>query len=533
MKKKLIVILQSIVIVFSIGIGLGACGAEKTGMVIGTDEFVDTLNPLTAKSMMSSEVFNLIYDPLVRYDENLVSVPCLAEYWEISDDQLTWTFHLLKTKWHDGEDFTSADVKYTYELFMTEVGVNSYYGRYLTGIEQIECPDDRTVVITTAEPKANMLQNPTPILPEHIWKAVGEKGMQTYLNEAPIGTGPYLFGEMGEDSLTLLLNKEYFTNPGKVSSYSFIEYKNNDSVVRALKTGEIDAAVTLSGEQLSQLEGEDGIDVISGQIPGIVHLSFNISSESKSTGNPLLKDVRIRQAIEYCIDKNKGIKKAYSNSGTVGTSLINYNDPFHWEPTTCLFRDYDIKIAKQRLDRAGYKDTNKDGIREDRSGNPLHFQLIISADDTEYIKYGKIIKEGCKKAGIDIECTIVEASVLRDKIYTYDYDLVISERGTDVDPSDMLEVFTTDFGNETGWSNAKYDKMFLEQAITLDRFERVTLVQEMQKIVYKDAPYIVLLYKNRVQAIRADRWESYIQIPEGGSYFLNKSIMNYMKIRSK
>jgi peptide/nickel transport system substrate-binding protein len=533
MKKKLTAVILSIVMVLSIGVGFGSCGTEKTGMVIGTGEFVDTLNPFTAWAMMSAEVFNLIYDPLVRYDENLKSVPCLAESWEVSDDQLTWTFKLAEAKWHDGEDFTSADVKYTYELFMTEAGAASFYGSYLTGIDTITCPDDRTVVITTDEPKANMLQNTTPILPEHIWKDVGEKGIQTYTNDSPVGTGPYMFGEMGDGTLTLLLNEAYFSTPGKVPSYSFVEYKNSDSAAQALKTGEIDAALSLSAAQLSQLQEEDGIDVISGQIPGFMQVSINVSEQKDATGNPLLKDVRIRHAIEYCIDKQKGLDMAFSGAGTLGTTLINASDPYHWEPTASLFRGYDLDEAKQILEDAGYKDTNNDGIREDTKGNPLKFELISIADNTEDVKYGQIIKAGCEEAGIGIDCVTMDSGALSDKIYAYDYDLFIWGWGADVDPGAILAVLTTDYGNEPGWSNAEYDALYLKQAVTMDQTERTALVMQMQQIAYEEAPYIVLLYDNSIQAIRSDKWKGYIQIPENGCYFLNLSIVNYMNMQAK
>jgi peptide/nickel transport system substrate-binding protein len=440
---------------------------------------------------------------------------------------------LVETKWHDGEDFTSEDVKYTYELFLTEDGFASDYGDYLTGIIDIKCPDDRTIVITTEESKANMLQNTIPILPEHIWRNIAKEDFLNYSNNLPVGTGPYLFGEMGDGFITLFVNEEYFTTSGRVPSYSFVEYDNNDDVAQALKLGEIDAALSLNGEQLLKLKDEEGIDLISAQIPGIINLSFNLSRESKATGNSLLKDVRIRHAIEYCIDKNFGINRAYSNSGTLGTTLINSNNPYHWEPTICLLRGYDIRKAKRLLGRAGYLDTNEDGFREDRSGNPLSFKLIISAENAEYIKYGQIIKAGCKQAGIDIDCEILDDSTIRDKIDAYDYDLVISEQEADMDPSDILEVLTTDFGNETGWSNRRYDKYFLDQVVTLDRAERADMVRKMQQIAYEEAPCIVLLYPNRVQAIRSDKWEGYIGVPVNGCYFLNKSIMNYMKMHSK
>lgn len=533
MKKKLLAIILSIVMVLSVGIGFGSCGTAKTGMVIGTGEFVDTLNPFTAWAMMSSEVFNLIYDPLVRYDKNLKSVPCLAESWTISDDNLTWTFKLAEAKWHDGEAFTSADVKYTYELFMTKAGAASFYGSYLTGIKSIECPDARTVVIKTAEPKANMLQNTTPILPEHIWKDVGEKGIQTYTNDSPVGTGPYKFGEMGDGTLTLLRNDDYFSTPGNVPSYSFVEYKNSDSAAQALKTGEIDAALALNAAQLAQLQKEDSIDVISGQIPGFMQVSINVSKKSGATGDPLLKDVRIRHAIEYCIDKQKGLDMAFSGAGTIGTTLINTSDPYHWEPPASLLRNYNIAKAKQILQNAGYKDTNGDGIREDSKGNPLKFQLISIADNTEDVKYGQIIKAGCKEAGIDIDCVTMDSGALTDKLTAYNYDMFIWGWGADVDPGAILAVLTTDYGNEPGWSNAEYDKLFLKQAITMDPSERTAIVKHMQQIVYEEEPYIILLYDNSIQAIRSDKWKGYVQVPQNGCYFLNMSIVNYMNMQAK
>lgn len=533
MKKKLTAILLSIVMVLSVGIGLGGCGTDKTGMVIGTGEFVDTLNPFTAWAMMSSEVFNLIYDPLVRYDENLQSVPCLAKSWDVSDDQLTWTFHLAKANWQDGEPFTSADVKYTYELFMTEAGAASFYGSYLTGIDKITCPDDQTVVIKTKEPKANMLQNTTPILPKHLWEKVGEKGIQTYTNESPVGTGPYKFAEMGDGTLTLVRNDDYFSTPGKIPSYSFVEYKNSDSAAQALKTGEIDAALSLNAAQLTQLKSEDGIDVISGQIPGFMQVSINVSKKAKSTGDPILKDVKVRQALEYCIDKQKGLDMAFSGAGTLGTTLINPSDPYHWEPDASVLRSFNIDKAKQILDAAGYKDRNGDGVRETTSGKPLDFDLISIADNTEDVKYGQIIKAGCKEAGITINCVTMDSGALTDKLLAHDYDLFIWGWGADVDPGAILAILTTDYGNEPDWSNAEYDKLFLKQAVTMDQAQRTAIVKKMQKIVYEEAPYIILLYDNSIQAIRSDKWTGYQQIPKNGCYFLNMSIVNYMNMHSK
>ena len=154
---------------------------------IGWTSEPDSISPFIAYSISATEIFKLIYDPLVAFDNDVKPVGRLAKDWSVSDDRLTWTFHLQEgVKWHDGEPFTSADVKYTYET-LQESGLGLYAG-YLDGITSIETPDDLTVVMKTDKPKANMLQSTTPILPKHIWEDVSMEDLETWPNDAPVGT---------------------------------------------------------------------------------------------------------------------------------------------------------------------------------------------------------------------------------------------------------------------------------------------------------------------------------------------------------
>jgi len=529
MKKKIARIIICLILASSFCFGAAGCG-DKSGFVVGTSEFVDSLNPFVAWSEVSLEVFNLIYDPLVRFDEEQKPTPALAKSWEVSDDDLSWTFDLAKANWHDGEKFTSEDVKFSYELFLTETGEGSYYGAYLSGIESIECPDESTVVIKTEKPKADMLYIPTPILPEHIWGEIGEKKLGDYKNKQPVGTGPYMFAEMQEGSLTLTVNGDYFGDPGTVESYSFVEYKNSDSMAQALKAGEIDGTTSLSAAQMGQLEEEEGIKVISGQIPGFTQLGFNLKEDGK--GDPLLKDKEIRHAIECCIDKQKALEMAYSGQGEVGDTLLNSFSPYKWTPEGDTLRDYDIERAKEILDAAGYKDTDDNGIREDSSGNDLQFDLISIADNTEEVKMGQIIKAGCEEAGIGIKCVTMESGALSDKVYSFDYDMFIWGWGADVDPGSILNILTSNYDYaETGWINDEYDSLYKEQSTLIDFDERKAVVDKLQQIAYEEAPYVILVYDNYIQGVNSADWEGFVQIPENGCYFLNMTDFNYVNIK--
>ena len=208
--------LMMIVLVLMLAIAATGCGGGKTtptelnSFTLGSSTAFDTMNPLSSYMQVTYEFFMLVYDSLVKYDENYNAVPDLAKEWSVSDDGLTWTFKLQEgVKWHDGQPFTSKDVKFTYDL-MLNTGLGYMYSSYLTGITDIQCPDDLTVVIVTEEPKANMLMNTTPILPEHIFSAIPETELETWPNESPVGTGPYKFDSTGPNFVKIVKNADYF-----------------------------------------------------------------------------------------------------------------------------------------------------------------------------------------------------------------------------------------------------------------------------------------------------------------------------------
>jgi len=502
---------------------------------IGNTQDIDTLNPLTSELTIGFEIFLLIYDPLVRYDENYEPVGCLAESWDVSEDGLTWTFNLREgVLWHDGEPFTSEDVKFTYDT-MIEHEQGFMYNTYLAGITDIECPDEKTVVITTDAPKANMLMNTTPILPKHIWGEIAPEELGLYTNESPVGTGPFKFDSRSPGVIKLVKNDSYFGTVPAIDECIFISYANTDTMAQALSLGEIDAAFNLSAAQKSQLEKNPNISFISGQIPGFTQISINLWDDPASGGNPLLRDKAIRHAIEYSINKTKIIDMIYGGEGEEGTTLLNPGQYYHYEPTADELRSYNPAKAEALLDAAGYLDTDGDGIREDANGNKLEFRLITIADNTDEVKVGQMIASDCKAVGIGIKIETMDDGALTDEIYAGTYDMFIWGWGGDLDPSVMLEILTTDqIGNlnETYFSNERYDELYQEQLSMIDEEERREAVFEMQKIAYEEAPYIILVYDNNLQAIRSDRWEGFKLIPQdNGLYFMNLTFDNYVNVR--
>ena len=533
---KMIVIMISLIMILSLFQAslLGAENKEPEVMRIGITVEVDSLSPLISYSQIGYEVFMLIYDSLVTFDENLEPVPGLAKKWTVSDDETEWTFVLRDdVKWHDGESFTSSDVKYTYDLLLeNELGM---YSGYLGGITEVSCPDDYTVVMKTENPKANMLFNSCPILPEHIWKDVSPDEYETWPNENPIGTGAFKFVKfrLGE-YLQLAASDDYFNGRPKIDELVYVLYANTDTLAQSLKLGEIDAAINFSTSQLKSLQNEKGINAISAVALGFTELSFNLWEDAQSKANPLLKDASIRHAIEYCINKQKILDVVYSGQGMVGTTLIPPEALYHYNPSEDELRSYDIAKANQILDEAGYLDHNGDGIREDSNGNALEFILTLRAENSDEVKTGQMIKGSAEEAGMKMNIETVDDGVLIDKIYSGDFDMFIWGWGTDLDPTTILNVMTTgQIGNmsDSNYSNEEYDQLFVKQQTIMNTDERESVVWEMQKILYEDAPYIILFYDNSLQAVNDEKWTGWKRIPEDGGYFFNLTNYNYLNVK--
>jgi len=304
-------------------------------------------------------------------------------------------------------------------------------------------------------------------------------------------------------------------------------------MAQALMLGEIDGAVNLNSAQLEQLEADENISVISGEELGFMQVGINCWTDPASEGNPLLLDKNIRQAIELAMNKQKIVDMAYNGQGTVGTTMINPGDFYHYEPTAEELRDYDPDAAKALLDAAGYVDKDGDGIRENADGTPLEFDLITIADNVEEVKSGQMIASDCE-AGIKLNNVTMDSGALYDEIIAGTYDLFIWGWGSDIDPTVIMGLLTTDQiggNNEPFFSNERYDELFIAQQQEMDAEARKAMVQEMQQIVYEEAPYIILIYSNNIQAVRSDRWTGFKQIPDTGVYFFNLTNVNYLNMK--
>lgn len=538
-KRTRWLIVPALLMVLVLVTGLVGCSPAESAkhiLRVGFLREIEGLNPMTIWSYQAYEVMNLNYNKLISWDENMDVVPDLAKDWEVTDDGLTWTFLLHEgVKWHDGEPFTAEDVKFTFEYIRdNELG---YFIDYVAEMKDIQTPDENTVVISFNEPVAWMPNILVPILPKHLWENVDpEEANSDYENAEPVGTGPFQVVEHVTGEYTrMAVNKDYFKGAPKIDEVIFQTFANADLMVEALKRGDIDVVTSCPGAQFKALEDEAPADIVlhSAMTPSFNELSINVWDDPASNGNPLLLDPKVRAAMEYAVDRDKIIEMAYFGYGEIGSTLVpSIYDFWHLELGEEEFRKFDIEKSKQILEEAGYK-AGSDGIRVSADGSPLSFTVLIRGESPDGQKAAKLMKEWFKEAGIDLKVETIDEGMLTDKILEGDFDLFMWGWFVDIDPSSILKIMTTDeimSWNDCFYSNSKFDEIFKRQQFTLDPEERQELIFELQRMVYEDAPYIIISYDPELQAYRTDRFKGWVQNPAGGPVVFTNTVETYEKL---
>ena len=559
-RRRLNVTIMLCIVLLSAGLAWGIAGSPAGGspspapsagalkVQFGTTFDADNLNPFVGYSGTSYEIFHLNYDFLVGYNTDLSPRPELATSWETSPDGKVWTFHLRQgVTWQDGEPFTAADVVFTYTYIITND--LTAFTSYTNSIEKIEALDDFTVKMTCSEPKANMLRLWIPILPEHIWSKIpGKRAGNDYINKPPIvGTGPFQAIEVKKGGYIKLVKNPDYWDTGKpvIDELIIAIYQNADTMTQDLKTGTLDYALGIPAAQFAALATEPSLTTNAADLRYFDELCMNCYDSPDSLGDPVLRDPKFRQAISWAVDKQKIVDFAYGGYATVGQSIITPDVPtYPWAPSAEETFGFDLEKAGQLLDQAGYKDTNGDGVRESK-GKPIDLRLWSRSDDIASQNTGKLVAGWFADIGLKISLQTLDSGAISDALYNYkgdtyapDYDIYIWGWGEYVDPDYILNVFTTsqiEGWNDPIWSSPEYDKLYDQQARTIDPTQRKPLVDRMQQIFYTEAPFIVTNYEQQLEAYNTDKWEGWTRVPEGSGpvALINDNIDTYLNLRPK
>ena len=521
--------------------------AEPSIVRIGWSGAPDSLNPAAGLLSESYTLYELMYDTLIGLDLSGTYYPELAESWDVSEDGTVWTFHLRDgVKFHDGTDFTAEDMAFSIQFYKDHEEF-PYLNSYTLNFETVEAADDSTLVITLGEPIGNMESQLLFLyaLPKHIWEGIDFDEALTFENLEMIGSGPFkVVNYVRDQSIELAANTDHYLNPPKIGGVIFQTYENPDALVQALREGQADLITDVPPTTIASLRQDANITVQEGGTRSLRDIIFNVVPDDKCpaeggvcSGHPALQDKVVRQALAHATDKQQIIDVALLGLGKPGLSMVprSLGDWFNSEVQDYA---YDVDLANQMLDDAGYKDTDGDGVREMPDGSqPLQFRFLIPSDIVTGAREGDLIKAMWADVGIAIDVQVLEPDTVTAACCpAFDYDVLLWGWGADPDPAFLLGVLTTDEidtgFSETGYSNPTYDQLYLDQSRAVDHDERKAIIWEMQKIAIEDVPYIIPYYQDGVEAYRSDKFTGFVYV-EGGLLLLDDplSLSNVEPVR--
>ena len=356
---------------------------------------------------------------------------------------------------------------------------------YTPFIKRVVAIDPYTVRFVCTRPKANMLELAVPILPEHIWSHIDpEVAADTYRNGPPvIGTGPFQVVEYRPNKFVrLVANKQYWRGAPKVDELVFQIYQSPDTMQMDLRSGGDPGRDQAAARAAQDPAGRQEPRPMSLQNPQLVvhDLGFNCYRGAPHRETRCCS-IRLSRALNYAIDKEQICRVAYFGLARPGeTTLVSHYwvDPdWHWTPPADERYTFDLEKAKRRLDAAGYRDTDGDGLREFR-GKPITLRLWAIASEPNEQTSGKLITGWLRQIGLRIKYEVLDTGALMDRMWDYkgkqfapNYDLFLWGWNSELDPNFTLSVFTTSqigSWSDTNWSNEEYDRLFEEQQSTID-----------------------------------------------------------------
>lgn len=530
--KKITSILIAVLMMAMMLTGCGGTSSNGSVLRVGWTSEPDNLNPLTSYSTESMQITGLVYEPLLAYDTELNESPRLCESYEYDDSGLVATYKLKQgVKWHDGEDFTADDVVCSFNMVKEyEVGPAAVY---MDTFDKAVKVDDYTVELHFTEKQAFNIALIQLILPEHLWGDKDLEAIELDANSEPIGTGPMKFTEWKEGStLTLTKNPDYYGEPAGADNIVFVEYGNEDVMAQGLQSGEIDIVTELSPTVWESLEGTENVKATSITSMSFHEIGINSYESKNSKGNPMLRDLTVRQALNYCADRENIVEVALSGHGTPGDTIVPPAlGDWHYDVPEASKMNGDIEKAKSMLEAAGYVDSDGDGIRE-KDGEKMSFRLFVIESTTVDVRAAELFRDSAKKAGIEITITTMDENTLGDTLLdpdNADFDLFVWGWDADnLDPANLPSYFVSGGSdNDCYYANDEFDSLMVAQQGDMNESSRKNKIHQMQKMFYENGSYIVLWYQDKLQAYRTDTFEGWTETP--GGIIFNVTYDNYTK----
>lgn len=459
-------------------------------------------DPLMAEDYETKSILSLIYEGLVRIDEEGSIQPNLAVNWQITDDGRTYIFKLRKdVKWQNGKTFSSSDVKATFDKIvqLKKQPRNSRPDFYeFDNIQSYEAIDEETFTITLYKPDTGFLYEmdrgilPASILEKPQQANNDDKNIDP--SEEYVGTGPYKVVGLERDSISLKRN-DYYSDKPYIEEINIKAFPDNYAIIEAFKNQSIDL-VTIEPEDWDIFEDMKNVYLLQCPSRFFEFLSLNLN-------NPIFSDAKVRQAMLMAIDRDEILQDTTLGRGIVIDGPIL---PFSWVFNSQIqYMTYNKEKAEKILEEAGWKDEDGDGILEKNMGNKTYkfeFELLVNTANVRRYQTALHIQKDLEALGISVKLVNTSWQELENNVLNKRYDAAIM--GWKLKPNpDLRFMFASDEirngYNFVSYSNGELDNILI-QAQTNYEGKR-ELLYKAQEIISQDLPYLFLYSPNKLLAI--------------------------------
>ena len=504
------------------GYALKATNTEEKSpdndLVIAIEGSVSSMDPANIPDTNAISATRGCYEMLVAFDENQEIQGQLAESYEVSEDSLTYTFHLREgVKFTDGTDFNAAAVKANYDRIIDKENnlrqrrtfvVTGEDGSETYRVESIETPDDYTVVFKLTEPWAPFINRMTQIC------MISPAALEEYGNDImnhPVGTGPFICTEWEEgDHTSFERNEDYWGEKASVDTVTIKEVPEAGSRTAMLQTGEADLVYPMPADQMAAIQGSDDVNVLAADSNIMRYVTLNMNL-------PELQDVKVRQAMNYAIDKDAYIQLMYAGNGKPATSVVPSIIGGYKEQTPYT---YDVEKAKELMKEAGYEDG---------------FKLTLWGDNiTQDVKGMTFVKQMLSQINIDVEVLPMEAATISDKIYVEKDEAEVNMWYVNWSASDFTmdgsvrsllysDMCPPTSANTAYFSDEEFDKLLDEGLATADPEKQAEIYGKAQTIAWEAAPWLFLGNDQLLYAAKSYLSGAYVS-PDGSFNFAHAEL---------
>lgn len=498
--------------------GEAADSEYKDTLVYALNTDVQSLDPQIQNDTTSEQVVKMLYNTLLKFEDDGTVVGDLAESWSVSEDKLTWTFNLKQgVKFHNGKELTSADVKATFDRALNAEAGGLRTTEIIKMFTAVEAPDPYTVTITTDAPygpmESLMCNMSLGIMDADYIEQYGlDLGTSV---EGENGTGPFKVVSWERDQEIVVERfDDYFGTPAKLKTVVYTVIPEAASRVIALETGEVDVIDKPTDEDLARLEADtENFTVL--RKPTISQRLFRFGCN-----DPIISNTKVRQAIVYAIDRQAIIDALFTGSAYPSTAPLA---PVTFGYSNLGEIEQDLELAKSLLAEAGYPDG-------------FDTKIVTTERYQNGIELAEIISQQLAEIGINAEIEVWEWSALSASwngitADEFDQPIFIMGAGPSMRDADggLRGLYTT---SETGlndrnygfYSNAEVDALIEQGMQETDQQKRVEIYKEAMEILYREDPVAFWLFDMYGLAITSSKVEGVTLSPISTITFENATV---------